>query len=115
MSSRSQHKFAEHVSFRAVAHLVACVGVEGDRTDVAALTRRLRHTPEGVRSIVARAATANLVEAKENVIVLTAAGRKLWGKVKSHESEALAAEPEEFRAYTEYRPRGWLPPRNRAF
>jgi DNA-binding MarR family transcriptional regulator len=112
MYSQSQRKAA---SFRAVAHLVAHVTSDRGRSDLASLSRTMRQTPERVRTIVDRAEGAGLLEARRNVVVLTSAGRRLRDKVKTYESDAQAAGQETFRPYTDYRPRGWLPPRKRAF
>jgi DNA-binding MarR family transcriptional regulator len=112
MYSQSPRKAA---SFRAVAHLVANVTSDGGQSDLASLARTMRQTPERVRTMVDRAEKAGLVEATRNAVVLTSAGRRLRDKVKTYESDAQAAGQENFRPYTDYRPRGWLPPRNRAF
>jgi DNA-binding MarR family transcriptional regulator len=102
-------------SFRAVAHLVANVTADSSCSDVASLSRNMRQTPERVRTVVDRAEKTGLVETTRNVVALTSAGRRLRDKVKTYESDAQAAGQETFRPYTDYRPRGWLPPRNRVF
>jgi hypothetical protein len=112
MSYQSPHNAA---SFRAVAHMVASVPADRVRSDVASLSRTMRQMPERVRTIVDQAEGAGLVEVRRNAVVLTLAGRRLRDKVKRYERDAREAGDEDFRLYTDYRPRGWLPPRNRAF
>jgi DNA-binding MarR family transcriptional regulator len=94
--------------------MVASVAANRDDSDLAALAKAMRQTPDRIRAIAARAKAARLIETRRNVVVLTAAGRKLREKVKAYEYEAQGAAAERFRPYTDYRPRGWLPPRKRA-
>lgn len=106
---------SREVTFRAVAHLISSVPKDRDRTDIAVLCTRTRQTPERVRAVVGRAEVAGLVAVDRNVVCLTAGGRSLRNKIKAYKGMAQETAHESFRPYTEYQPRGWRPPRHRAF
>lgn len=110
MSSRLQPNSPLGVPFREVALLVAQLCVRGSKGHAADVAASLRRTPEQLVPVLEQARRYDLVSLSRKQVVLTPAGRKLAAAVQDRIDAAAAAGVERFRPYTDYTPRGWVPP-----